>query len=92
MENKQADYVKVLFDILAFKTTITPLIVQVFFWFGVAGCIFNGFYLILSNQINAGFWVLFLGPFALRIFCEFLLVFIGLKESLDKLGNSRNPD
>lgn len=74
-----------------FDRMITPLLIKLFFWLGVIGIILAsfvsiGFGLFSKNgsliQVIIGIVMLFLGPIFIRIYCEMLIVFFKMQESL----------
>ena len=75
-------------DFLEFRTMITPIIIQIIFWLGVAACIVMGLALIVAGiKVDArsgvaGFAVLILGPILVRIYCEILIIFFRINETL----------
>jgi hypothetical protein len=83
-------------DFLTFKRMITPIIIQVLFWVGVAVCVVGGL-LQLGQQPIAGVLLLLLGPVMVRVYCEILIVFFKILESLYDLnkkvagGSSMTP-
>jgi uncharacterized membrane protein len=82
-------------DFLAFRTMVTPVIIQIIFWVGVACCLTVGVvYLImgwsLDNAANMikGLLVVILGPLAVRIYCEILIVIFRINETLTEIKHS----
>ncbi|GAB4312591.1 MAG: hypothetical protein Kow0097_14120 [Candidatus Bipolaricaulota bacterium] len=86
-------------EYLAFRKMLTPIAIQVIFWIGVAACVILGLVGIVSGasaplggggQVLAGILTLFLGPLAVRIWCELLIVVFRILDTLgeirDKLG------
>ena len=79
-------------DFLAFRTMVTPFIIKIFFWFGVAGCIITGFTKIFrasgpipGQDIGIGLVILVLGPLVVRIYCEILMIFFRINETLTEI-------
>ncbi|MBM4294578.1 MAG: DUF4282 domain-containing protein [Deltaproteobacteria bacterium] len=79
-------------DFLAFRTMVTPVIIQVIFWVGVVLCIIIGlFLLVLGNEIAGykstwtGLGLIFLGPLGVRIYCEILIIFFRINETLTEM-------
>lgn len=75
----------------SFDKMITPIIIKLFFWLGVLGIILFGISSIVFGAIaKSGGWIqivigivcLFLGPIFIRIYCEMLIVFFKVQESL----------
>jgi len=75
-------------DFLEFRTMITPIIIQIIFWLGVAACIVMGLIFIVAGikydarSGVAGFAILILGPLVVRIYCEILIIFFRINETL----------
>jgi hypothetical protein len=84
-------------DFFAFRKMITPVVIQILFWVGVLGCILAGIItmfsggvaLLMGNDILAGvlpvllglFWI-FIGPIIVRIYCEILILFFRMNDTL----------
>ncbi len=81
-------------DFLEFRTMITPVIIQIIFWLGVAACIVMGLILIAAGiKVDArsgvaGFAVLILGPILVRIYCEILIIFFRINETLTEIQHT----
>ena len=81
-------------DFFSFRTMITPVIIQIIFWVGVALCIIFGLGAIFfgSQYGNGGiFWgilVLIFGPLLVRIYCEILIVFFRINETLTEIKHT----
>ena len=78
-------------DFLTFRRMITPLIIQIIFWIGVGLCILGGLVTIIAGattdygggrQVLSGLVLLILGPLAVRIYCELLILFFRINETL----------
>ncbi|MEW6657853.1 MAG: DUF4282 domain-containing protein [Thermodesulfobacteriota bacterium] len=90
-------------DFLAFRTMLTPVIIQAIFWLGAAVCVIAGLVFVLSGvgqygggpNVLKGFLLLFLGPIAVRVYCEILIIFFRINETLTEIKNAleerRNP-
>lgn len=79
-------------DFFAFRTMITPVIIQILFWVGVALCLLFGFGLMaLGYQVygsNAPVWglvMIILGPVVVRIYCEILIIFFRINDTLTEI-------
>jgi hypothetical protein len=81
-------------DFFAFRTMITPVIIQIIFWVGVALCIIFGLAAIFigSRYGNGGpFYgvlLIILGPVAVRIYCEILIIFFRINETLTEIKHT----
>ena len=84
-------------DFWAFRTMLTPVLVQVIFWVGVLGCIGYGIFQILPPQrgavtpgpmeiIRGIAWIVF-GPLAVRLVCEVAILFFRMNETLTEIRN-----
>ena len=81
-------------DFLSFRTMITPVIIQIIFWIGVALCIIFGVGIILvgsrfgSGGPVYGLLVLLFGPVVVRIYCEILIIFFRINETLMEIKHT----
>ncbi|MBM4024306.1 MAG: DUF4282 domain-containing protein [Planctomycetes bacterium] len=85
-------------DFWAFRTMITPVLIQVIFWIGVIACVVLGIAIIKSAysrysdswneiQVAVGIAWIVLGPVVVRIYCEFAIVFFRMNETLTEIRN-----
>lgn len=91
-------------DFWAFRKMVTPVIIQIIFWVGVIACIIAGLVLIgmgirqgpllIGMGISAkqmklgGALLLLLGPLAVRLYCEILIVFFRINETLTEIKHA----
>ena len=83
-------------DFLAFRTMLTPIIIQAVFWVGVVICVIAGMVLILTGvgqygggpNVLKGVLLLLLGPIAVRIYCEILIIFFRINETLTEIKHT----
>uniref|UniRef100_A0A7V4G906 DUF4282 domain-containing protein n=1 Tax=Desulfobacca acetoxidans TaxID=60893 RepID=A0A7V4G906_9BACT len=82
-------------DFLSFRTMITPVIIQIVFWIGVVGCVLAGLGTMIvgsryggSGSVLYGLFILVLGPLLVRIYCELLIVFFRMNETLTEIKNA----
>ena len=80
-------------DFLAFRKMITPTIIQIVFWIGAVICVLAGIGAIINahgkdEEIVAGLLIIFLGPLVIRIYCELLIIFFRMNETLTEIKNS----
>ena len=78
-------------DFLKFRKMITPAIIQILFWVGVVGSVIAGL-VIMGTSFNSyyggigvflgGLLTLVLGPVAVRVYCELLILFFRMNETL----------
>ncbi|MBY0524286.1 MAG: DUF4282 domain-containing protein [Gemmataceae bacterium] len=93
----------VVVDFLLFRKLIAPVLVQVLFWIGVLGCIVVGglMFATVLALLNRGatfgivVWPLlstlavwFLGPLVIRVFCEVLILFFRMNDTLTAIKNA----
>ncbi|MDE0014772.1 DUF4282 domain-containing protein [Candidatus Poribacteria bacterium] len=80
-------------DFLKFKKMITPIIIPILFWVGAIICIIVGIVFITMGAMDnfgadggemvlMGFCYLFLGPIAIRVYCEFLIILFSVNDKL----------
>ena len=83
-------------DFFTFRTMITPIIIQILFWIGVAICIIVGIIMIVQGfdsyrggqvLVLIGFGYILLGPLFVRLYCEFLILFFRMNETLTEIKN-----
>jgi hypothetical protein len=83
-------------DFWAFRTMLTPLLVQVIFWIGVLACVAVGAYHIIQARSGDAWnrievlrgiaWIVF-GPLAVRLVCEVVILFFRMNETLTEIRN-----
>ncbi len=73
-------------DFLVFRRMIVPLIIQVIFWLGIGACLVIGIVGLAQGAIEA-LLVLVLGPLVVRIYCELLIIFFRMNETLTDIKN-----
>lgn len=79
-------------DFLSFRKMITPVIIQSIFWIGVAVAIIGGIVVLVAAD-EAGTRVLgllymILGPLYWRVFCEMVILFFRMNETLIDIKNN----
>lgn len=67
---------------------ITPILVQAVFWIGSAASIIAGLIAIGSDNAGSGILFIIFGPFMIRIYCELLILFFRMNETLTDISNS----
>lgn len=81
-------------DFLNFKKMITPLIIKVLFWVGVALAIVGGLIAVVGGAtadygggpaVLMGLVWIFLGPLIVRIYCELLIVIFSVNDTLTEI-------
>ena len=84
-------------DFWAFRTMVTPVIIEILFWIGAIFCLIIGGILIVygATQYHMGqptyLWkgvlLFLLGPLGVRVYCEILIVFFRINETLTEIKN-----
>lgn len=83
-------------DFLAFRRMITPVIIRIIFWIGIGLCEIGGIAGIIIGVAKRygggplvlyGILLLVLGPIAVRIYCELLILFFRMNETLTEIKN-----
>lgn len=77
-----------MIDFLLFRRMLTPYLIQLLFWIGVFLCIVTGIVDIYHHAIAYGLEILLIGPILVRIFCELLILFFRINETLTDLKNT----
>ena len=79
-------------DFLSFRKMISPVIIQIIFWIGVAAAIIGGIVVLVAAD-EAGTRVLgllymILGPLYWRVVCEIVILFFRMNETLTDIKNN----
>jgi len=84
-----------VWDYLSFKRMITPKLVNIFFWIGTIISVVIGLGLFIISLVNInsqgiiiGFLIMLLGPLAIRIYCELIIVFFMINETLTDISKT----
>ncbi len=79
-------------DFWSFRKMVTPVIIEILFWVGVIFCIVAGLILIaagikgdLPQSVFSGVLLIMFGPLAVRVYCEILIVFFRINETLTEI-------
>jgi hypothetical protein len=82
-------------DFLAFRTMVTPVIIQILFWVGVIVCIISGLVMIVmgvktlgGRLMLKGVLLALLGPLGVRVYCEILIIFFRINETLTEIKHT----
>ena len=82
-------------DFWAFRKMVTPVIIEILFWVGVIVCIIAGFILIgagiktnETQSVLSGVLLIILGPLGVRVYCEILIVFFRINETLTEIKHA----
>ena len=83
-------------DFLKFRKMITPTIIQILFWVGVAGAVIAALVMMGMSfgrygggaaQFLGGLVFLVVGPVMVRIYCELLILIFRMNETLTEIKN-----
>jgi hypothetical protein len=83
-------------DFIKFRVMITPAIIQVLFWVGAVASVLAGLVTMASSfgrygggaaTFLGGFFMIILGPVVVRIYCELLILFFRMNETLTEIKN-----
>jgi len=82
-------------DYLSFKQMITPRLVNFVFWVSAILCLLSGLGLMLLSLfslkiegIAIGFFLMLIGPIIIRVYCELLIVFFRMNETLIEISHA----
>lgn len=71
-----------------FKFMITPVFIKIIFWLMVVLVIIFALYMMTAGRnFLFGLVYLFIGPIAVRIYCELLIVMFKIHEGIEKLAD-----
>lgn len=79
-----------------FDKMITPTIIKILFWVGVALSALSGLFFIVygvimpfagGGMVLLGLLTIVVGPILVRVNCELLIVIFKMHEALDKIAN-----
>lgn len=82
---------------LNFDKMITPTIIKIVFWIGIGFSVLAGLGMIISGissyygggiQVVMGLLTIVIGPFFVRIYCELLIIFFKMHESLQSIKST----
>ncbi|MBU9724246.1 MULTISPECIES: DUF4282 domain-containing protein [Bacillaceae] len=84
-------------DFLSFNKMITPTIIKIIFYIGVGISVLMGLFQIIAGvasnfggglQVIMGLITLVVGPLFVRIYCELLILFFKMHESLNRINKN----
>jgi hypothetical protein len=84
-------------DFLKFRKMITPAIIQILFWVGVVVTVIGSLVTMATSfgrygggvgTFLAGLLMLVLGPVVVRIYCELLILFFRMNETLTEIKDN----
>lgn len=79
---------------LSFDKMITPIFIKIAFWIGVVGSLIAGIGAIITGLLSEGFGfiqilggllVIVIGPLVVRIYCELLIIFFKMHQSINEI-------
>ncbi|MFA5689491.1 MAG: DUF4282 domain-containing protein [Kiritimatiellales bacterium] len=74
-------------DFFNFKKMITPVIIKILFWIGIAIAVLSGLIMLFSGAILQGLMCIILGPIFVRVYCELLIVVFSINDTLTEIKN-----
>ncbi len=83
-------------DFIKFRKMITPAIIQVLFWVGAIMSVLAGLVTMATSfgrygggavTFLGGLFMIILGPVVVRIYCELLILFFRMNETLTEIKN-----
>jgi hypothetical protein len=91
-------------DFWAFRVMVTPVIIQILFWIGAILCFIVGAIMIIYGGTHfqegqapylwKGLLLFLLGPLGVRVYCEILIIFFRINETLTEIKHAveRRPE
>lgn len=83
-------------NFLNFDKMLTPTIIKIVFWIGAGLSVLMGLIMIIQGAsayygggatIFMGLLTILIGPFVVRIYCELLIIFFKMNETLQDVKN-----
>ena len=74
-------------EFLTFRKMITPVIIQILFWVGVAVAVIGGIVGLARGDVS-GIFMILLGPVLVRIYCEILIVMFRILEGIQQIAQN----
>lgn len=83
-------------DFLNFKKMLTPIIIKILFWIGIVLVVLGGLLAIINGatsdygggaQVLMGLLLIVLGPIAVRVYCELLIIIFSVNDTLTEIKN-----
>lgn len=76
-------------EYLTFRKMITPTVIQVVFWLGLLVVLVSGVGAMFAGEMGGGFFkglaILVFGSLLWRIYCELIIVFFSMNDSLAQI-------
>lgn len=91
-------------DFWAFRVMVTPVIIQIIFWVGAVLCFIIGAIMVIYGATHfqtgqapylwKGVLLFLLGPLGVRVYCEILIIFFRINETLTEIKHAidRRPE
>ena len=76
-------------DFLSFRKMITPVIIQLVFWAGIAACVIGGLVLLAGGAGLRGAGAILLGPLVVRVWCETVIVMFKINDALQDIRSGK---
>lgn len=73
-------------EFLRFRRMVTPVLIQLLFWLGVLAAIGGGVVLMITENVPVGLAVVLLGPIAVRVYAELLIVLFRIHSALQRMA------
>lgn len=73
-------------EFLRFRRMVTPVLIQLLFWLGVLTAIGGGVVLMITENVPVGLAVVLLGPIAVRVYAELLIVLFRIHSALQRMA------
>ena len=73
-------------DFLRFRRMVTPVLIQVLFWLGVLAVLVAGVVMMITEDVLVGLAILVLGPIAVRVYAELLIVLVRIHTALQRMA------
>ena len=76
-------------DYLKFKKMITPIIIQIVFWVGIAGVVIASLFMMFSDGgFFFGLLMLIFGPIAIRMYTEIMILIFNMNDFLREISET----
>jgi len=78
---------------LSFRKMITPIVIQIIFWIGVAVCVISGLGIMFHGTFVTfilGLMYVVIGPLMVRIYCELIILLFRIYDVLNDIKKNTN--
>jgi len=76
-------------DALNFEKMLTPKIIMIVYYLGLAGVLIGGLKMIFSGAFFPGLGMIIFGALAVRIWCELFIVLFQLNKNVQKIAETK---